>query len=539
MSGDSRDLDLEGSGAPFGWEGTGGGNELDSSEEVAMASSTASTWSTGSTIYSAWALGRAGEAAQTAEIAANSGALSAASSSPSPVLELVTKTKALLQILRNDHLKEGMRGFFAAAERGDEDALVNGVKALRERLDVITNRLHALNGDAVGRAEDHDDGRPGLNELLQPGAVFQGTIKIPVPEQEESGGFGQRVPYSLRVERSFKDEFGGEAILIEHSAHEDEQMCVLTTSGQRIAFNDYETICKGSAFPEQKSLRGVVKQLQYGMEGFALEGRESVHTFELELNRIAKGELQEAREAAVRVRNLYAFAIAFCYAYKSPSLYVLGTFEAIKSHVNLELCNSCFRLLSELNAMMLRQANALDKITFQDEREKVRMLEHLRNEGVDRAKIHSACDALMLLSFPIMYPVIRREDQQEAANQMCLNQRRLRLRANLCFDRFDKALRSAETRVPLIKILAQCVEPGNFKNETCCICLDPLSEEPEAHFDSEEIMFTNSAASAGGTPLPPNATMRTSCGHSFHFHCAKTWFHRHNTCPHCRSSIEL
>lgn len=54
---------------------------------------------------------------------------------------------------------------------------------------------------------------------------------------------------------------------------------------------------------------------------------------------------------------------------------------------------------------------------------------------------------------------------------------------------------------------------GSDGKAECSICMDPVELDTEV------------------TVLP--------CTHWFHFDCIKAWLSQHNTCPHCRRSIDL
>ena len=157
--------------------------------------------------------------------------------------------------------------------------------------------------------------------LLRPGAIFAGRICIPgLSQHDEDHDMMQpeadSVPsnYTLEVIRAVTDSLGQSYLLAHHEAYEDKQACYIdlrldedmgpamtrdpqSSSQQQLprvslSYSDAETLCSGHIAPTTPgssesstpvpvaAIRGTVKQLAYGEDGFLLPSAVT-HTFEL------------------------------------------------------------------------------------------------------------------------------------------------------------------------------------------------------------------------------------------------------------------
>merc|ERR1712217_69752 len=105
---------------------------------------------------------------------------------------------------------------------------------------------------------------------------------------------------------------------------------------------------------------------------------------------------------------------------------------------------------------------------------------------------------------------------REDVDQLQMEDLKAQLRVNKGYAQFDKALRSAEARLPLDIVQSwrvPSVHSADFLADApCAVCYFPLWE------DGQE------------TAVPPY-------NHAFHFDCLSKWLHGHTTCPNCRREL--
>eukprot|EP00512_Aurantiochytrium_limacinum_P005382 CAMPEP_0171511756 /NCGR_PEP_ID=MMETSP0959-20130129/1179_1 /TAXON_ID=87120 /ORGANISM="Aurantiochytrium limacinum, Strain ATCCMYA-1381" /LENGTH=555 /DNA_ID=CAMNT_0012049433 /DNA_START=52 /DNA_END=1716 /DNA_ORIENTATION=+ len=355
------------------------------------------------------------------------------------------------------------------------------------------------NGNIDGNAVD--EGSASISEaqftaetvydLLKPGHRFEGTIKIPVGREEEEAAsldprqtFGGRTAYVVEILRSFKDEVGQQRFLVRHAAHGDEQVCVLTCQGDNsLAFNDFETLCQGVADPKELTLQGKVCQLQHGLEEFPIDGENGVHTFHLKLDQDA------ARCQALRAKlreELEIFSLTYSIYRVLDLERNMHNFERGWANFSYlptdEVCSAFQDLMSTLNAMLLRQADLLDKLTFRSSQDKEETLKNLARHGLNRQENHATCDGLVKFTVMLLNSVLSWVSRRDPLKADIIRNRALHTqhRSSRSFDRFDRALRAAEMRVPLDHLELRQVSPKDLPsgaNSTCCICLEELSND--------------------------------------------------------------
>eukprot|EP00516_Mucochytrium_quahogii_P012227 CAMPEP_0203801090 /NCGR_PEP_ID=MMETSP0100_2-20121128/11024_1 /ASSEMBLY_ACC=CAM_ASM_000210 /TAXON_ID=96639 /ORGANISM=" , Strain NY0313808BC1" /LENGTH=491 /DNA_ID=CAMNT_0050707535 /DNA_START=722 /DNA_END=2197 /DNA_ORIENTATION=+ len=366
-----------------------------------------------------------------------------------------------------------------------------------------------------------------IEELFKPGHEFYGTIKIPVRgnEGEDDGTqFGERVRYSLVVVREFIDEAGKICRLVKHSAHGDEQVCILNiwdySSGiANVSYVDYETKCIGSASVPEQRLYGTVHQLQYGEEGYRIPGNSSVHTFSLELcHSPVAGSVgyYEAKQACRLARIRYAVCLALRLLELNPTLTDVQTAadELVQgTDCFFDLCE----IYAETNMMFLRYVDLLNGLVFESEDEKKLKLQDLATRGISRVDVQAAWDAVVRLKLALFFPVIRMCERNHDVHKIQKIKsfgETLRVRIHCCYSKFDNAMRAVEARIATNVLNSWTVQepPAGTDLGTCCICMLGITGD-------ESVLKT------------------PSCSHMFHFICAKPWFHQHGTCPHCRTSL--
>ena len=241
---------------------------------------------------------------------------------------------------------EGHLAELAMAGEDDDGAPVESVR-LRLRL----HRLHLENEAAAAAAAggnarapaDHASLPAALQRahvLLRPGAIFKGQICIPGLTQVEDDDMMQAdedaapSDYTLEVVGQVTDGMGRSFLLAHHEAYEDKQACYidLTLDDEagavaaaateqpvcvQLSYSDAETLCSGTiSMPPPvvgadanaaATIRGTVKQLAYGEDGFVLPSAVT-HTFELEP--AAPSHVVELRAAINLARQQLTCALA-------------------------------------------------------------------------------------------------------------------------------------------------------------------------------------------------------------------------------------
>lgn len=349
-----------------------------------------------------------------------------------------------------------------------------------------------------------DDGGARLaraRELLCPGARFEGTIAI--PGSERTG----RECYRLWVVAQ-----DGEALLCRHAGYGDEQFCEL------------ETVCTGLLDLAQGAVRGTVAQLRSSEDGFFFPSSEVTHTFDLV-------RCDESAAATVLCARFFEAAAARAEAWAAWGLHpaasrwllsaavravaaggpAAGEDTRVAARVALPDVFTEAELLAERECCRLRRlAQRLDAEVFVDAAAKRQALEDLRRKGCSRAGAHEATDVAsrrlqglyQLLPF-FLHSLVEAGHEHIHA---CVEKAELRLM--MSFGRLDKALQSAQERLPRDTLESWRVAAAP-PDAICAVCCAGIG-------DGE-------------------AVLKLPCSHVFHEACIAEWLHRSPACPSCRA----
>jgi hypothetical protein len=484
------------------------------------------------------------------------------------VHELVVEARAVLEQRRTAVAA-------AAASAADGASVRSSPASLAELL----QPGRRFTGSIKIPVEANYDGAGGFGERT---AYYLEVVRALEPQggaESESAGAG-----AGEGEGEGEGEDEGDLFLVRHGAHDDEQVCVLSVPSAEqasgsprhgvaggsprpgagpgevpVMFSDLETICLGSAMLANEELSGTVEQLTYGEEGYSIKGAAGVHTFhlspesesglELGLAGLAVAASQEASAPAagvsgfaaarahyVAARTRYALLLALFYLVRLGSASLGGDAPDPELPATDEVCVDLVKLLSELNALLLHRCQWLQRVEFASAEDKSARIRGLSAVGLSRPDAQSAWDAVVRLSTSLLCQRMSRVAQSGRGSARAVQEldryrvllHRLQSRVQMSYTRFDKALREAEARVSKQRLDQMLLRPcaggpegglGGSSSDAdgnCCICLCALREDG----DAEAVL------------------LRTPCSHSFHYGCASRWFHRHSTCPHCRSPCD-
>ncbi|CAE8622726.1 unnamed protein product [Polarella glacialis] len=357
--------------------------------------------------------------------------------------------------------------------------------------------------------------------LFIPGTRFEGTIAIPGMQQAEG-----RQPYSLDIVSEIVDELGSWSLLARHSAYSDEQACNLTfqlkpiegaEAEVTISYADGETRCEGtvsfcSSDRRACTLRGRVLQFLQGEEGFLEPSEEVTHFFELKRATTHEAHLAHNRRLEVarkqRLEELFLWLQSSAAMTRDASL-------ALRREIPWKdiVFTDIMRLCEVQCASVRRQSQILNHLRFTTAQQKEEKLQQLREAGLNRQAGHEGNDAAILRLKTLLtaaMPAMRQE--LDHLHTACL-QATTRLYKSYC--QLDKAMRSAETRLPKELLQSWLCSAEESQESPCAVCFLPL------------------VPCAGGE----EELVRLPCTHLFHMECVAQWLHAHTTCPNCRHEL--
>lgn len=382
-----------------------------------------------------------------------------------------------------------------------------------------------------------------VRAFFLPGTLFEGTIAIPGMARQSDNGQSERQKYTLQVLREQVDELGRTVVLARHAAYGDEQACHLDlgvcsanserTEGGRapevcVRWADGETICEGvveiSLSEDSRAphcvVRGQVKQLLQGEEGFYEPAQQATHTYELFRSTTCTAQaqhttcLEDAR--ADRIRQICSWIVSQHPLHprgRRPPMEAPSRPMPALPWEAIVLCDAS-RQCEERCAELRRQSALLDGLTFETREAKVQRLRELADAGINRASSHAANDkTLGQLKTLLEASLSSLHRDLERLHTACFKAHH---RLSEGYMRFDRSLRAAEARLPrsTLSLWQSRTAPSSSIGITCAVCY--LNIERGAEDGSGE----------GCIGLP--------CRHFFHFDCVSRWLHTHTTCPTCR-----